>query len=107
VGIGTCIFVQDLLAIRGLALLMLLLGKMMVDTGRVHLGDTAWTLVIQCWAYVLVVLGMWLTIAPWRLRDWLGWLTADAGRLKLACGIGLGFGLFVALLGLTAFRTLS
>src|SRR5262245_20206529 len=30
VGIGSCIFVQDFLAIRGLAVVLLLLGKLMV-----------------------------------------------------------------------------
>ena len=34
VGLGTCIFVQDFLAVRGLAVVLLLLAKLMVDTGR-------------------------------------------------------------------------
>ena len=34
VGLGTCIFVQDFLAVRGLAIVLLLLAKLMVDTGR-------------------------------------------------------------------------
>src|SRR6185369_17936522 len=39
VGIGSCIFVQDFLAARGLAVVLLLLAKLMVDTGRPHLPD--------------------------------------------------------------------
>ena len=50
-------------AVRGLAVVLLLLGKVMVDTGRPHLGETPWVLVIQTWAYVLVVAGIWLSIA--------------------------------------------
>ncbi len=42
VGILACFFVQDFLAVRGLAVLMLLLAKLMVDTGRPHLGETPW-----------------------------------------------------------------
>lgn len=38
VGVLSCVFVQDFLAVRGLAVILLLLGKLMVDTGRVHLG---------------------------------------------------------------------
>src|SRR5688572_27295613 len=53
IGIGSCIFVQDFLAVRGLAVLFLLLAKLMVDTGRPMLSVTSWTLVIQTWAYVL------------------------------------------------------
>ena len=52
VGILACFFVQDFLAVRGLAVVLLLLGKLMVDTGRPHLGESDWVLVIQAWAYV-------------------------------------------------------
>src|SRR6476659_5551198 len=57
VGIGSCVFVQDFLAVRGLAVVFLLLAKLMVDTGRPHLSETSLVLIIQSWAYVLVVLG--------------------------------------------------
>jgi len=81
----------------------LLLGKLIVDTGRPHLADTPWVLVMQAWAYVLVVMGMWFTISPWRLRDILEWGTANEQRIKTGCGIRLVFGLFVAILGLTKY----
>ena len=32
-GVATCIFVQDFLAVRGLAIVLLLVAKLMVDTG--------------------------------------------------------------------------
>src|SRR5260370_36823640 len=60
VGIGTCIFVQDFLAVRGLAVVFLLLAKLMVDTGRPYLDKpdkTAWVLLFQAWAYLLVIAG--------------------------------------------------
>jgi hypothetical protein len=103
VGIGSCIYVQDFLAVRGLAVVFLLLAKLMVDTGRPHLADNSLVLIIQSWAYILVVLGIWLTVSPWRLRDFLQWATASERRVKIGCGIRLGFGLFVAVLGLTKF----
>jgi len=31
---------------------------------------------IYGWAYVLVVAGIWFTVAPWRFRDFLAWGTA-------------------------------
>ena len=106
VGIGSCIFVQDFLAVRGLAVVLLLLGKLMVDTGRPHLGETPWVLVIQTWAYVLVVAGMWFTISPWRLRDLLNWATANEKRIKVGSTVRLAFALMVVVLGLTAFRAM-
>jgi hypothetical protein len=104
VGIGSCVFVQDFLAVRGLAVVLLLLAKLMVDTGRAHLGS-GWVLIFQGWAYVLVVAGIWFTVSPWRLRDLLNWATMDERRIKIGCGIRLAFGLLIAVLGFTAYKT--
>src|SRR5438093_5008426 len=87
IGIGSCVYVQDFLAVRGLAVVLLLLAKLMVDSGRALLPITGWVLVIQTWAYVLVLAGMWLTISPWRLRDLLAWSTANEKRIKMGWGI--------------------
>jgi hypothetical protein len=106
VGILSCIFVQDFLAVRGLAVLMLLLAKLMVDTGRPHLGETPWVYVIQIWAYVLVVAGIWFTVTPWKLRDILNWATATQMRVRVGSAIRLAFAVFVLILGLTAFRSM-
>ncbi len=103
VGIGSCVFVQDFLAVRGLAVVLLLLAKLMVDLGRPHLTQTPFVLIFQAWAYVLVLAGMWFTVSPWRLRDLLNWTTASEKRIKVGCGIRLAFGLLIALLGLTVF----
>jgi hypothetical protein len=101
VGIGSCVFVQDFLAARGLAVVFLLLAKLMVDTAR--WADSDWRWVVSGWAYVLVVAGMWFTISPYRLRDVLEWGTASDARVKVGCALRLAFGLFVAALGLTVF----
>ena len=106
VGVLSCIFVQDFLAVRGLAVVLLLLAKLMVDTGSPHLGQSPWVLVIQVWAYVLVVAGIWFTVAPWKLRDVLNWATANQSRIIVGSSIRLAFAVFVMLLGLTAFRAM-
>src|SRR5438552_53773 len=73
VGIGTCFFVQDFLAVRGLAVVFLLLAKLLVDTRRPALREPHWVLVMQISAYLMVVWGIWFTVSPWRLRDLLEW----------------------------------
>jgi hypothetical protein len=103
VGVGACIFVQDYLAVRGAAVLMLLLAKLMVDTAR--WADTEWRLVISVWAYVLVLAGMWFSVSPWRLRDIINWATATEDRVRLLSGLRFAFGVLVLALGLTVFRT--
>ena len=103
VGVGACVFIQDFLAVRGLAVVFLLLAKLMVDTGRPMLPVTPWVLVIQTWAYVLVVVGIWFTVSPWRLRDFLNWATANEKRIRIGSAVRLAFGLFVAVLGMVKF----
>jgi len=106
VGVLSCIFVQDFLAVRGLAVVLLLLAKLMLDTGRPHLGQSPFVVVIQAWAYVFVVLGIWFTITPWKLRDILEWATATEARTRLLSGVRLAFAVFVLILGLTVFRAM-
>ena len=106
IGILSCIYARDFLAVRGLAVVFLLLAKAMLDTGRPHLGESPWVLVIQVWAYLLVLAGMYFTIAPWKLRDFLNFMTATQARIKIGSAIRLSFALFVLILGLTAFRAM-
>ncbi len=106
VGVLSCVFVRDFLAVRGLAVVLLLLGKLMVDTGRPHLAESSFVLVIQAWAYVLVVAGIWFTITPWKLRDLIEWATATEARTRLLSGVRLAVATFVLILGLTVFRAM-
>jgi hypothetical protein len=101
VGVGACVYVKDFLGARGLAVVMLLLAKLMLDTQR--LADSEWRLVIAVWAYALVVGGMWFTAWPWRMRDLINWSTANEQRTRLGSGLGVAFGLFVTALGLAVF----
>jgi hypothetical protein len=102
VGIGSCVYVQDFLAVRGLAVVLMLLAKLMVDTAR--WAATDWRLVVVTWAYLLVVAGIWFTMYPWHLRDALNWATANEKRVRVGSAIRLAFGLFVAVLGFTVFK---
>ena len=102
VGFGACVFVRDFLAVRGWAVVVLLLAKFTLDTAR--WVDTPWRLVIVVWAYLWVVLALWFTISRWRMRDLIGFLTASEQRIRIGSAARLAFGLLVLLLGLTAIR---
>ena len=100
-GIAACYYVRDFISIRGLSVVLLLLGKCIVDTAR-H-AESPWRLVLIVWAYLMVVAGMWLAISPWRLRDLIDWVTADAGRFRKLAAVRMAFGLLVLGLGLAVF----
>jgi hypothetical protein len=102
VGVLTAIFVRDFLAVRGLAVVLLLFAKLLLDTARWN--DSHWRLVIAVLAYIWIIAGMWLTVSPWRLRDLIQWITANESRVRFGSALKLGFGALVLILGLTAFR---
>lgn len=102
IGFGACVFVRDFLAVRGLAVVVLLLAKFTLDTAR--WVDTDWRLVLVVWAYIWVVLAVWFTVSPWRLRDFINFATANERRVRLGSLVRLAFGILVLVLGLTVFR---
>ena len=101
IGVLTCVYVKDFLAVRGLAVVLLLVGKLMLDTARWN--ESEWRLLIAVWAYVWILAGMWFTVSPWRLRDIIHWSTASERRIKIGSGLRLAFGIFVIVLGLSVF----
>jgi hypothetical protein len=101
VGLLTCLFVRDFLAVRGLAVVMLLLAKVILDTARWHPSE--WRLVLAVLAYIWIFAGMWFTISPWRLRDLLNWATANETRVRIASAVRLAVGLLILALGLFVF----
>jgi hypothetical protein len=105
IGVLTCIFVRDFLAVRGLAVCLLLLAWFTLN--RTRWADTPARLVLVVWAYTWVIGGMWLTISPWRLRDFLNWWTAHPNRLRIGAALQLALGVAVLVLGLTAFRQIA
>lgn len=102
VGFGSCAFVRDFLAVRGLSVVVLLLANLVLNT--IRWIDTPWRLVVTLWAYAWIVAAIWFTISPWRLRDFIAWTTATDQRTRLSSLARLVFGVVVGIIGLTAIR---
>lgn len=102
IGVLSCIYVRDYLAVRGLSVVMLLLAW--VTLNHTRWAESQWRLVLVIWAYTWVIAAMWLTVSPFRLRDFLNWFTANDQRVRLGSTLQLAFGVLVLVLGVTAFR---
>ena len=87
----------DFLAVRGLAILLMLLAKVVVDSA--NLIETPWRLVMTVLAYAWAIAGMWFTVSPYRMRDLIEWSTATDGRLRALAAAGCAFGAFLIGLG--------
>ena len=110
IGLGSCVFLRDFLAVRGLAVFMMLVAKLMLDTQRIYMlaapeeTMSEWRLVFAVWGYAIVVMSMWMIISPWRMRDMINWMVAEPKRLVIKSGLQLLLGILLIVLGLTVFQ---
>ena len=101
-GVGCCFFVQDYLSIRGGGVVALLVCDYFLDVRRP--SDNPWSVILSVWCYVVIVCSVWWVGSPWRVRDLVGWMTAEKGRLANV-GYGLvGTGAILAGLGVSVLR---
>lgn len=102
IGVLTCIFVRDFLAVRGLAVCLLLLAWFTLN--RTRWADSPARLLLVVMAYIWVICGMWFTVSPWRLRDLIHWWTTNEQRVRFGSIAKVALGAVILILGLTAFR---
>jgi hypothetical protein len=102
IGVGSCFFVRDYLPVRGLAVLMLLAADLVLDVQRWH--PSPLKNLVTVWMYGWIVLAMWVTVAPWRVRDWIAWLGVSETRVRLLGLGGLAWGGLITAMALTVYR---
>ena len=91
-------YADQFLAVRGVAALMLLIAKLMVDAA--DLSENPLRLIVTVLGYLWVVAAAWMTIAPHRLRDAIEYLMANNTRCRLKCSFGIVLGAILVGLGL-------
>ena len=101
VGVLSCIYVKDYLAVRGLSVVLLLAAKLVLDTARWN--NSPWRLVLAVGAYFWIVCAMWFMVSPWRFRDLVVWSTANEKRIRVTSAIRLAGCILILALGLTTF----
>ena len=102
-GIGACVYLKDFLAVRGLAVVLLLLAKTVIETARYV--ETDWRLLLIVMSYIWIVLALVFTVSPWRFRDMINWAFSSEQRIRNLYILRLMLGIFLVGLGLTVFKT--
>ncbi|MGA1531167.1 MAG: hypothetical protein ACO398_10555 [Kiritimatiellia bacterium] len=74
-------YLEELLAPRALGGLLMLFPTVMTDAARWH--DSSWRLVVVVVAYIMVILGIWLMLSPYKFRVWTSSLTKTPGRARI------------------------
>jgi hypothetical protein len=94
-------FADQYLALRGLAALMLLIAKLMVDAA--DQSELPMRLIVTVLAYLWVCVAVWMAGAPHQVRDVVGFMTANNLRFRLACFLGVVVGALLVVLGLCVY----
>lgn len=94
VAIGSFFSVRDFLAVRGLAGLMLLSARPLLDAA--YLEEPLSRLVLVTFVYLMIAVALYLGAVPFKLRDFFNWLFRENGRPKLLGGFFFVYGLALA-----------
>lgn len=92
-------YVPDFLAVRGACILMLMTATPLLDAGYMNF-DSGLVALYKIAVFAGVAAAIYLGAAPYRLRDFFGWLFAKPVRARSLGGVFLGYG---ALLTVVAF----
>ena len=93
----TCLWMSNLLPIRGVAAIFMLFPAELVPA--IRLCDTPWRLTLVVFAYLCATAGMFGMFYPWRIRQALAWLAAVPGRVAASGVVCLAVGALLLALG--------
>ncbi len=97
--LGSFFFVKDFLPVRGLAVLILLSARPLLDTAYMQF-DHPQRLFMVSVVYLAIVIALIVGASPFRLRNFFTWLFAQSVRVRALGGVLAAYG---ALLFITAF----
>jgi len=92
---------RDFLAVRGVAILLLLCSRLMLDASLVIYPPPDSRRVLNVFVYILIGLALYFGTMPYQLRDFFGWLFHKPSRpraLGAACAV---YGLVLAAIATT------
>jgi hypothetical protein len=86
------IYAPDFLAVRGLAVVMLLAAEPLLAAAYMEWSHPQRLLMVTA-VYIGLAAAIYLAAYPFKLRDFFGWLFASPGRPRLLGAIVLAYGL--------------
>lgn len=79
--VGSFLWVRDFLAVRGAAILALLISNELLKAAFAQY-ESPQRLFLVSLVYVWIVIAIYLGTVPFRMRDWIDWLYAKPLRLR-------------------------
>jgi hypothetical protein len=101
VGLGAFFVAKDFLAIRGVAILLLLAARITLDASLAYTPPPESRVWLNAFVYVVIVLSIYLGTAPYQARDIIAWLFVKPGRARALGAVCASYGLALAALAST------
>lgn len=96
--IGSLVYVKDFLAVRGVAILVLLTANTGLKAAFGHY-EIPERLILVSFLYIFIIAALFYGVAPYHMRDTVNWLCRSLTRIRV---LGLVFSLMGAALCLSA-----
>ncbi len=102
VAIGSFFVVRDFLAVRGLAVLILLASRVLLDAAYMQFAHPQ-RLFLVTFVYLAIIIALILGATPYRMRDFYTWLFKDGNTMRpRALGaISAGYGIILIICSLS------
>ena len=94
IAVGSFIWVKDFLAVRGLAIIALFASKIFLNAAYMQAPDSR--LFLVSFVYLIILLALFLGMAPFYLRDFINWLFANNKLVKAFAAFLVCYGLILA-----------
>ncbi len=88
--LGALFFMTEFLAVRALAMVLLLAANVLLDAA--FMREPVTRLLLPALAYGWIGFSLFWVGMPWLLRNQIGWITAHGARFQVACVLGLLYG---------------
>ncbi|HTB63158.1 MAG TPA: hypothetical protein VK737_06180 [Opitutales bacterium] len=96
IGLGAFFVAKDFLAVRGVAVLLLLAARPALDASMIYTPPPGTRVWLNAFVYVMIVLSIYLGAAPYHARDMINWLFVKPGRARVLGAVCAGYGLALA-----------
>lgn len=93
-------YVPDFLAVRGLAVLVLMGAMPLLGAAYMHYEHPQRLFMVSA-VYIAIALAIYLGASPFRMRDFLEWLFQRPARGRVLGGVLAGYGLLLAIVAFT------
>ena len=104
VGLGAFFVSRDFLAVRGVAILLLLAARPALDASMIYTPPPETRVWLNGFIYIAIVASIYFGTVPYQARDFIGWLFFKSSRPRVLGALCAAYGVALAVLATTYYQ---